>query len=102
MRKNFDLACKAAKTVGAKPVLADGRLETYTGAANHPSCKEPPGPIAGWCLDIWALTKIERANVQTKSTQLDERAELLTTIYPVALYRVAKSSAQILISSCSR
>jgi hypothetical protein len=102
MRKDFDLACKAAKTVSAKPVLADGRLDTYTGAADHPNCKEPGGPVAGWCLYIWVLMNIRRANVQTKSMQLDERAELLTMIYPVASYKIAKISAQTLISFCSR
>lgn len=39
MRKDFDLACKAAEKVGARPALAKAGLETYTAAAGDPKCR---------------------------------------------------------------
>lgn len=39
MRKDFDLACKAAEKVGARPMLAKAGLETYTAAAGDPNCR---------------------------------------------------------------
>lgn len=39
MRKDFDLACKAAEKVGARPMLAKAGLETYTVACEDPKCK---------------------------------------------------------------
>lgn len=40
MRKDFALACDMAKRVGAKNVLGEVGLETYTGAMNDPRCRD--------------------------------------------------------------
>ncbi|CAO2650105.1 Nn.00g013970.m01.CDS01 [Neocucurbitaria sp. VM-36] len=40
MRKDFALAVDMAKRVGSRNVLGDVGLETYTGAANDPRCRD--------------------------------------------------------------